>query len=114
MVAMMVVAGGLCAQEKPASEKPGADPGATTETQVDPALAKRVDDFVQFQTSLPNSVFGTNLKYQGAVPMLWHVQNPLQLISPLAPARYGDGIHNTIINPATGNQEGVKLFQVRF
>lgn len=109
MAAMMVMAGGLSAQEKPAVE-----PGAMTETQIDPALAKKVDDFVQFQTSLPNSVFGTNLRYQGAVPMLWRVKKPAQLFSPLAPARYGDGMHNTIINPANGNQEGVKLFQVRF
>ena len=108
-VAMMVAAGGMPAQEKPVPEK-----NTAPEVQVDPSVVHRVDDYVQFQMSLPNRAFGTNLKYQGVVPMVWRAPNPLQLINPLAPARYGDGYQNVIVDPATKQQEGVKLIQVRF
>lgn len=112
--AVMVVAGGICAQETPDSRKAGGTGGSAAEIQVDPAIARRVDEYVQFQASLPNSVFGTNLKYQGVVPMLWQAPNPLQIINPLAPANYGDGHQNVIVDPSTRQQQGIKLIQVRF
>ena len=112
--AMIVVASGLPAQDKPEPEKSAPEKRPAAEIQVDPAVVRRVDDYVQFQMSLPNRVFGTNLKYQGVVPMAWRASNPLQLINPLAPLSYGDGNQNVIVNPATKQQEGVKLIQVRF
>lgn len=114
IAAMMVVAGGLSAQDKPAPENPAPEKNAAAESPVNPAVVRRVDDYVQFQMSLPNRVFGTNLKYQGVVPMAWRAPNPLQLINPLAPLSFGDGDQNVIVNPATKQQEGVKLLQVRF
>ncbi len=113
-VAMMVVTGGLPAQDKAGQEKAAPGKNEAAEIQVDPAVVQRVDDYVQFQMSLPNRVFGTNLKYQGVVPMAWRAPNPLHLINPLAPMSYGDGNQNVIVNPTTKQQEGVKLIQVRF
>ena len=40
--------------------------------------------------------------------------NPLQLINPLAPAKYGNGEANLVRNPATKRAEGLKLFQISF
>jgi hypothetical protein len=113
-VAMMVVAGGLPAQDKPGQENAAPAKNEAADIQVNPAVVRRVDDYVQFQMSLPNQAFGTNLKYQGVVPMAWRAPNPLHLINPLAPLSYGDGHQNVIVDPATKQQQGVKLIQVRF
>ena len=114
IAAGLISAGGLSAQQSPAPAQPAPNQNTSAETQVDPAVVRRVDDYVQFQMSLPNQVFGTSLKYQGVVPMLWRTAKPLQLISPLAPMSAGDGRQNVIVDPATGKQEGVKLIQFKF
>ncbi len=40
--------------------------------------------------------------------------NPLQLVNPFAPARYGDGWSNVAFDPITGRARGIRLFAVRF
>jgi hypothetical protein len=40
--------------------------------------------------------------------------NPLQLINPFAPDRYGDGEANILRNPVTRAVEGLKLWQLSF
>ena len=40
--------------------------------------------------------------------------NPLQLINPLAPARYGDGERNILRNPFTREVEGLKIWEISF
>jgi hypothetical protein len=104
IAASLMVAGRAAAQDK----------GGNVDVQVSPAVVKRVDDYMMYQTSLPGRIYGINLKYQGLIPMAAKVPNPLQLINPLAPREYGDGYQNVIFDPATKRQEGLKVFEIRF
>lgn len=75
---------------------------------------EKVARYVRFQTSVVNRAFGINVTYSGVVPMLYRADNPLQLINPFAPARYGNGFDNVSVNPTTGRVEGVNLFAIKF
>lgn len=48
---------------------------------------------------------------QGAVPRGVRGGNPLQLLNPKAPARYGTAAQSVIIDPDTGKWKGIKLFE---
>jgi hypothetical protein len=52
--------------------------------------------------------------YSGVAVQAAKSRNPLQLINPLAPARYGSGEANLVLNPATLQGEGINLFSVAF
>ena len=97
-----------------AGRVPAQNGGGTGEMQVSPSLIKQVDDYVKFQTSLPGRIYGINVRYQGLIPMATKVKNPLQLINPLAPREYGDAYQNVILDPATKQQQGIKVFEARF
>ena len=103
-MASLILAGSTAAQDR----------GGNVDVQVSPAVVKRVDDYMIFQTSLPGRIYGINLRYQGLIPMATRVKNPLQLINPLAPREYGDGYENLILDPASKRQEGVKVIEIRF
>ena len=51
------------------------------------------------------------LEYSGSLVQAAQ-SNPLQLINPFAPARYGDGEANTVRNLVTKEAEGLKLWQI--
>ena len=76
--------------------------------------AEKVARYVRFQTGVVSRAFGINVSYGGVVPMLYRADNPLQLINPFAPARYGNGFDNASINPITGRIEGVNIFAIKF
>ena len=40
--------------------------------------------------------------------------NPLQLINPRAPRRFGDGYDNVSFDPITGRGQGIRLFTISF
>jgi hypothetical protein len=52
--------------------------------------------------------------YSGALVQLSKADNPLQLINPFAPARYGSGFSNLSIDPATGRSQGISLLTIRY
>jgi hypothetical protein len=41
-------------------------------------------------------------------------RNPLQMLNPWAPPRYGTWIDSTVIDPETGKWKGIKLFEIIF
>jgi len=45
---------------------------------------------------------------------LTKTDNPLQLINPFAPARYGSGFSNLRIDPATGRAQGISLLTIGY
>lgn len=49
---------------------------------------------------------------QGAVPRGVRGGNPLQLLNPLAPARYGTSAQSVILEPYTLKWNGIKLFEI--
>ena len=56
----------------------------------------------------------THVQYSGVLPSAKRAKNPLQLINPFAPARYGTGMETVSVDPITGRAAGVALFRVEF
>ncbi len=55
-----------------------------------------------------------SLNYSGVLAQVRTNENRLQLINPLAPARYGRGEANLIRDPVTGRASGLNLFSIKF
>ena len=51
---------------------------------------------------------------QGVVPRAFRGGNPLQMLNPGAPARYGTGEQSLAYNPFTGKYDQIKLFEIVF
>jgi hypothetical protein len=49
---------------------------------------------------------------QGAVPRGVKGGNPLQMVNPLAPAKYGTASQSVLLEPYTGKWNGIKLFEI--
>lgn len=62
----------------------------------------------------PNEVVSRGLTYSGIAVSIWKADNPLQLLNPFAPARYGSWEDNALRDLKTGRVEGWKLFALRF
>jgi hypothetical protein len=58
----------------------------------------------------PNEIKTEKGVYSGVLPQVKKTDNPLQLINPAAPKEYGDAKDNTVIDPRTGQGQGIKLF----
>ena len=52
--------------------------------------------------------------YGGVLAQAARTDQPLQLLNPLAPARYGDGTQNLAVDPLTGKAQGVTFFSISF
>jgi hypothetical protein len=55
-----------------------------------------------------------HLKVDGILVQLVKTDNPLQLINPAAPERYGSAEDNVVRDPASGKVSGVKFLELRF
>jgi hypothetical protein len=75
---------------------------------------QNVERHIQFRTETAQRLLGLTVRQSGVLPQLARTDNPLQLINPFAPARYGDGTDNVVFNPVTNRPEGIALFSVRF
>ena len=51
---------------------------------------------------------------QGVVARGVRGGNPLQMINPTAPAKYGTAAQSVVIDPQTGKWRGIKLFEILF
>ena|ERR1700736_4712008 len=51
---------------------------------------------------------------QGAIPRGLRGGNPLQMLNPKAPAKYGTAGQSVVIDPYTGKWKGIKLFEIFF
>ena len=51
---------------------------------------------------------------QGAIPRAFRGGNPLQMLNPKAPAKYGTADQSLSIDPETGKWRGIKLFEIVF
>ena len=66
------------------------------------------------KTEKPNEIVGKNVTYSGIAVQLAKTDNPLQLINPAAPARYGSSEDNVSRDPMTGKVTGLKIFAIDF
>jgi hypothetical protein len=62
--------------------------------------------------SPPPPVYRENV--QGVVPRAVRGGNPLQMLNPKAPARYGTAAQSVLLDPDTGKWRGIKLFEILF
>ncbi len=62
----------------------------------------------------PNEIIRDKVGYSGIAVQLVKTDDPVQLINPAAPARYGSPEDNTLRNPIDGKVLGLKIFSVRF
>jgi hypothetical protein len=51
---------------------------------------------------------------EGVVPRALRGGNPLEMLNPNAPGKYGTAAQSVILDPDTGKWKGIKLLQVDF
>ena len=69
---------------------------------------------IELQRVAPNQVISGKLTYEGIFVETIKTDNPLQLLNPLAPSRYGNGDDNLDLDPINGHVTGLKFLTVRF
>ncbi|PWU20457.1 MAG: hypothetical protein C5B50_03880 [Verrucomicrobia bacterium] len=67
-----------------------------------------------FQERKPNEAMVGKRLVSGIAVQAAKTRNPLQLINPFAPARYGSGTDNLALNPINGRPEGLKVVGIQF
>ena len=95
---------GAAAQQVPA--------GGLLESQLSDRLAKV--SLHSLSEGNPNEIVKGNFAYSGIAVAAFKTDNPLQLASPFAPARYGSGLDNVLRDLKTGGVSGWKLFSIGF
>ena len=66
------------------------------------------------QTKLKLRLFPKKAHYSGALVDLSKSNRPLQLLNPFAPAKFGSGLNNLVIDSTTAKTKGIALFSVRY
>ena len=66
------------------------------------------------QAPKANEIVRGNVVYSGVAVQVVRTSNPLQLVNPAAPARYGSAEDNVLRDPTTGRSEGLKFLSIRF
>lgn len=56
----------------------------------------------------------TRSEVQGVIPRALRGGNPLQMLNPKAPAKYGTGEQSVAYNPISGRYDQIKLFEIVF
>lgn len=62
----------------------------------------------------PSQIVGETTTLSGIAVQVAKADNPLQVLNPLAPEKYGTGERNVIHDPQTGRPSGLKLFSIEF
>jgi hypothetical protein len=86
--------------------------GDLLESQLSDRLAKT--SLLSLIVGNPNEIVKGNFAYGGIAVAAFKTDNPLQLISPFAPEKYGSGEDNVLRDLKTGRTSGCKLFQIQF
>ncbi len=60
----------------------------------------------------PPQIYRENV--QGVIPRATRGGNPLQMVNPYAPAKYGTAAQSVVLDPDTGKWKGIKLFEFLF
>ena len=60
----------------------------------------------------PPPIYRENV--QGVIPRAVRGGNPLQMLNPIAPAKYGTAEQSVVLDPDTGKWKGIKVFEVLF
>jgi len=80
-----------------------------------PVLSDRqIAQIARFQHDTVNRVLGVNLRTDGVIPRVFRARHPLQLINPLAPPEYGNGLDNVTTDPQSGQANGIRFIGLKF
>ena len=60
------------------------------------------------------ALFAPEPRYTGILMQARQAANPLQLVNPFAPARYGDGRKNVTRDPVSGRVDGLSIFSIKW
>jgi len=70
------------------------------------------------RTEKANELRNGKVTYDGMLVQIFKADNPLQLINPAAPPRYGASWDNVVVNPSAAppdsSRQGLKLFSIGF
>jgi len=77
-----------------------------------PALRAPVQPRRAPKPAPPPPIYRENV--QGVVPRAVRGGNPLQMINPFAPAKYGTAAQSVVLDSDTGKWKGIKLFEFIF
>jgi hypothetical protein len=80
---------------------------ASAQTFRTPATKKTVK-----RLAPPPPVYRENV--QGVIPRAVRGGNPLQMLNPNAPPKYGTAAQSVLLDPDTGKWRGLKLFEIVF
>ena len=61
-----------------------------------------------------NKIVGRRVTYSGIAVQAIKADNPLQLLNPAAPEKYGNGEDSVTRDPKTGWVNGLKIFSIEF
>jgi hypothetical protein len=62
----------------------------------------------------PDEIVSGQLTYSGIAVELLNIRNPLQLVNPAAPTKYGSAEDNVLRDPISGRVSGWKIFSIGF
>jgi hypothetical protein len=71
-------------------------------------------DFLSSNEAKPNEIVNGHRTYSGIAVELLNIRNPLQLVNPAAPAKYGSAEDNVLRDPISGRVSGWKIFSIGF
>jgi hypothetical protein len=91
-----------------------AAPASTNETLTAEILRAARSTPSLFNEPKPNEMTSGGITYEGIAVEIAHVDNPLQLLNPFAPAQYGSSELNLVRDPITGRPSGLNFFSLRF
>lgn len=104
IVALALLAAGASAQV------PGMDRNLSTRA----ARLEREKALVAQPDYYNNRIVGRRVTYSGIVVQAITVENPLQLLNPAAPEKYGNGEDSVTRDPKSGQVNGLKIFSIEF
>ena len=68
----------------------------------------------EVQLSKPNEITVGNLTYSGIAVEVVKTDNPLQLVNPFAPDRYGQAEDNVVRDAISNRVSGLKILSIQF
>ena len=104
-LAFLTAAFSVGAQSQPA-------PGGALESELTARLGKT--SLAAVHAAKPNEIVARHVTYSGVAVQVLKTDNPLQLINPLAPPKYGSPEDNVMRDTFTGRVLGLKIFSIRF
>ncbi len=103
------------ARVQPTNAPPtNAQPARASQSLLAQAPGPGTLELPSLQATRPNQIVVGKLSYSGITVQAIKAKNPLQLLNPAAPARYGSGQDNVVNFPFSGTGPMLKLFSLDF